>query len=274
MISQDIQTHYSNECTKSSNRKPLILITNDDGIHSPGIQAVAEAVVDLGELLIIAPDRQQTAMGRSFPRSATQGVIKEVMLMVKGKETVAYSISGSPAYAVAHGVLELAKCKPDLCISGINYGENLGLLLTCSGTLGAAMEANSHKIPALAFSREVEVSQHLLSSYPEFSWEKEREVVRFWTEKVLKEGMVKDASILNINIPRTFSSAEEYSLTRQAKENYFEFIRPPKRDFEKPYELKSQRLIRKERLDKNSDIYVFAVENKISVTPLTWDLSV
>ncbi|MCP1101398.1 5'-nucleotidase [Aequitasia blattaphilus] len=271
---QNTPTPYSNKCIKFSNRKPRILITNDDGILSPGIQAAAEAVADLGELLIIAPDRQQTAMGRSFPRQANQGIIKEVALTLNGKKRVAYSIIGSPAYAVAHGVLEMTKRKPDLCISGINYGENLGLLLTCSGTLGAAMEANSHRIPALAFSREAEVSQHLLSDYPKLSWEKEKSVVRFWTEKVLKEGMIKESSILNINIPREIQAKEDFRITRQASENYFEFIPPNKRDLDTPYELKSQRIIPENRLNKNSDIYVFAIENKISVTPLTWDFSI
>lgn len=133
--------------------KPLILITNDDGVYSPGLIA-AEAVQYLGDLLIVAPRFQQTSMGRSFPKSDDVGVIEKMRVMVNGAEIDAYGVHGSPAHAVSHGILELAYKKPDLCISGINYGENLGLSLTCSGTIGAALEADSYEIPSIAVSRQ------------------------------------------------------------------------------------------------------------------------
>ena len=128
--------------------RPLILVTNDDGIHSPGLYAAAQAAAKIGDVLIAAPHTQQTGMGRSFPRCPDDGIIEEIDVQERMREEFwyeemydgeirAYAVHGSPARAVAHGVLELADRKPDLCVSGINYGENLGTCLTCSGTMGA-----------------------------------------------------------------------------------------------------------------------------------------
>ena len=121
--------------------RPFILLTNDDGIESPGIRAAAEAVLDLGDLIIAAPAKQQSGMGRAFPRLEDTGIIETSCIRINGQEIPAYGVHGSPALAVAHGILEIADRKPDLCISGINYGENLGQTVTCSGTLGAAIES-------------------------------------------------------------------------------------------------------------------------------------
>lgn len=103
---------------------PLILITNDDGIESPGLLAAIEAVYDLGEVLVVAPRYQQTGAGRSFPSS--DGIIHQEHIEVKGLTLPAFSINGSPAQAVQHGIVELAPRHPDLLVAGINYGENVG----------------------------------------------------------------------------------------------------------------------------------------------------
>ena len=96
--------------------KPLILITNDDGIHSPGLAAAACAAADLADILIVAPHTQQTGMARAFPRTEDAGIIEEEWIQINGQEVRGYGVHGSPALAVAHGVLELAERKPDLCI--------------------------------------------------------------------------------------------------------------------------------------------------------------
>lgn len=128
-------------------KRPLILVTNDDGIHSPGLYAAASVAVKSGDVLIAAPHTQQTGMGRSFPGYPDNGVIEKIETEdmklpgeITGNKILAYGIHGTPALAVAHGILELAEHTPDLCISGINYGENLGSCLTCSGTLGALLK--------------------------------------------------------------------------------------------------------------------------------------
>src|SRR5687767_5053145 len=132
--------------------RPLILVTNDDGVDAPGLRAAAEAVLDMGDVLIVAPKTRQTAMGRSFPHSDLQGII-ELRGGPLGNGNIAYyAVNGSPAQAVAHGVLEISPRLPTLCITGINNGENLGATNLVSGTIGAALEAAAFGIPALAVS--------------------------------------------------------------------------------------------------------------------------
>ena len=254
--------------------KPLIMITNDDGVYSPGLKAAVEAVIDLADVVIAAPIEQQTGMGRSFPRTADQGMIEQLMLDISGQRVPAYGVHGSPAYAAAHGVLELSPRKPDLCISGINYGENLGMVLTCSGTIGAAMEACSHGVPGLALSAQIEISKHRDRRYPEYSWQTAGKVTRYWAEKILAEGMPEQVDIFNINIPEGAEDYMDYRLTRQSRQNYFEFRKPDERDFSEPYELKADVRVQKDLLSENTDIHVMYVEKKISVTPLSYDMSV
>ncbi|MEG1958163.1 MAG: 5'/3'-nucleotidase SurE [Lachnospiraceae bacterium] len=209
--------------------KPVILITNDDGIQSPGLLAMAEAVKDIGELLVIAPRFQQTSMGRAFPRVDRLGSIEKVELKLSDRQLVGYSIVGSPAYAAAHGILELALVKPTLCLSGINYGENMGTNLTCSGTVGAVLEADTHKVPGIAFSIPADIEIQRSMQYADADWRFSQKVVRYWTEKVLQEGMKLGSSMLNINIPEGCLEVSNYRYTRQSKQNFFDFRKPPVR---------------------------------------------
>lgn len=253
--------------------KPLILITNDDGIYSPGLHAAAEAVADLGELLIAAPHCQQTSMGRAFPRTDDLGIIDTVFLNIRGVCTKAYAVHGSPAYAVAHAVLELAERKPDLCISGINYGENLGTIVTCSGTLGAAFEANSHEIPAIASSLQIPLQLQRKTDYSPADWSAASEMTHRAAKFVLSNGMPNGATLLNINIPDQPRDVQNYHVTRQSHQNYFCFIRPEQRDFSKKFELKSRLSVDMDTLEPDSDIYAVYIDKAISVTPMTWNMT-
>ena len=122
--------------------RPTILLTNDDGIQSPGLWAAAEALSDLGWVQVVAPREQQSGMGRSLPATSKGRIYKEKMT-VRGKEWTVYAVDGTPAQAVQHGVLELTDTTPALVVSGINYGENTGNGVTISGTVGAALEASA-----------------------------------------------------------------------------------------------------------------------------------
>src|ERR687884_724477 len=104
------------------NHKPLIMLTNDDGIASPGLLALIRAVHALGDLLVVAPRHQQSAMSRSYVQQV--GVTETHTLLVNGISLHAYSIEATPAQTVRHGLLRFAERMPDLLISGINYGEN------------------------------------------------------------------------------------------------------------------------------------------------------
>jgi len=254
--------------------RPLILITNDDGIHSPGLKAACEAVFDLADLVICAPEKQQTGMGRSFPRSPDQGILNKYIFKFGNSPADAYGIHGSPAYAAAHGILELAGRKPDLCISGINYGENLGMTLTCSGTMGAAFEAQSHGVPAIAVSLEIDLEHQRKSDYISADWAVSKAVTREWAAKILQEGLPSHVDIYNINVPAKIRDITHQKITRMSKQNYYEFIVPERKNYSKPYELKAEVKVDFDNLPANSDIYAVCVDKAISVTPLGWDLSV
>src|SRR5512134_1609758 len=120
--------------------KPQILLTNDDGIASPGLWAAAEALSQLGYVYVTAPRDQFSGAGRSFPIT-TDGVIRPQVMDVNGQEWTVYAVGGTPAQVVQHAVLEILPQIPDLVVSGINYGENVGTGITASGTVGAALEA-------------------------------------------------------------------------------------------------------------------------------------
>jgi 5'-nucleotidase len=140
--------------------KKQILLTNDDGILSPGLWAAAESLSRLGFVTVAAPREQSSGMGRSLP-GYSDGIIKPEIVTVRDQDWQVYAVGGSPAQSVLHAVLEIMLVKPDLVVSGINYGENVATGVTISGTVGAAMEAASLGIPSLAVSLETAVDHHL-----------------------------------------------------------------------------------------------------------------
>lgn len=249
--------------------RPLILITNDDGIYSPGLKAAAEAVADLGDLLMVAPRFQQTAMGRSYPVIPTQGVIEEIILEIAGHPHLAYGVHGSPSQAVLHGVMELAPHQPDLCISGINYGDNIGVTMAASGTIGAAFEASTCGIPALAVSREVDMALHRSENYAELDWRIPAYFTRLIAEKMLRNGLPAGVDVLNLNIPEETSEMTEIRLTVQSQWPHFYYTRShEKRDFSQRFLLPLTKIASLDSLEPNSDIKAVVFDRVISLTPL------
>lgn len=252
--------------------RPLILITNDDGINSPGILVAAEAVEDLGDILIAAPQKQQSGMGRAFLRQKETGKIVQVELKGEKKFFKGYGVYGTPAFSVAHAVLELSDRQPSICISGINYGENLGTILTCSGTVGAALEAVTYGIPAIAISLEAQIGAQRLEKFEKMDFTDAQKILREWTERILKSGMKQGVDVLNINVPN--ETMGKWKWTTQSRQNYFEFLKPGKRDFSKAYELQTIRRIKKDSLEKDSDVYAIYIERVTSVIPISINMTV
>ena len=129
--------------------KPLILITNDDGIAAPGLRALIDVMSEIGEIVVVAPDKPQSAMGHAITINNT------LYLNKISKETDAYleySCSGTPVDCVKLAVNEILKRKPDLCVSGVNHGSNSSINVIYSGTMSAAVEAGIEGIPAIGFS--------------------------------------------------------------------------------------------------------------------------
>lgn len=251
------------------NKRPLILVTNDDGIDSPGLIALASAVQAFGDLLIIAPMHQQTNMGRGGLSGTDIGIIDKRLLKVGNEDVLAYAVNGSPAQAVAHAILEIADRKPDFCLSGINYGENLGLAFTCSGTLGAAFEADSFGIPSIAFSRSVALEVQKSSDFGILDWGMEEYHVAKLFEKVLAHGLADAVRILNVNFPQGVNQFTEVRLTRQAYMSFGRYVHPGVRDLDKGQSLKWAINEDLTSAQPDSDIYAIHVDGVISVTPMS-----
>jgi 5'-nucleotidase len=255
--------------------KPLILVTNDDGVDSPALRAAAEAVIGLGDVIIVAPDKQQSTMGRAFPDHDDVGVIeKRDDFLIAGSQCTCFAVRGSPACAVAHGVLEVASRKPDLCVSGINYGENLGTTVFLSGTVGAALESASYGIPALAISAEVGRGVKGWGEDRSLDWGTTINVTRRLAKWILGHGLPNGVALLNVNVPLGATLDTEIRITSQSRQGYFAYGKPEPRDFSMPFRLSAKVTIDLSTLEPESDIYAVVVDKVISVTPMGYDLSI
>jgi len=199
--------------------RPLILITNDDGIASPGLVAVAQAVHDLGDLLIVAPQHQQSSMGRSLPITF-DGRLFPTTLHLNGHSWPAWGVNASPAGCAQIALLELAERRPALAISGINYGENIGCDLTISGTVGAAMEAASFGVRALAMSLQVEISHHF--TYAEsVDFSVAAYFTRYFAERWLRAEALPDVDLIKVEVPAQATPQTPWRVTRLERQRYW-----------------------------------------------------
>jgi 5'-nucleotidase len=251
--------------------RPLILVTNDDGVHSPGLHALAACVADIADVLIAAPLTQQTSMSRSKKRTPTSGRIERVPVLLDGHETIAFGVDGTPAIAVLHGVLELAPRKPDLCLSGINYGENIGYALTTGGTVGAAMEAGAFGVPAIAVSLEMPIELNNTTDYPFVEWAIARHFARKTVDWVLQNGLPDEVGLLNLNIPTDANLTTEMRWTRQSAINFYQWSRYLRSDFQQAGGLKVEKSTIDCEID--SDVQAIAIDQVVSITPLLRNLT-
>ena len=172
-------------------KRPLILITNDDGISSKGISSLAEAVLDLGDIHVVAPDSPQSGMGHAVTISEILR-IKSAYFPIKG--VTAHSTSGTPVDCVKLAIYKVLGRKPDLILSGINHGSNSSINVIYSGTMSAAVEGAVESINAIGFS--------LLDNDTNADFSNAKKVVRQMTMEVLKRGLPHGVC-LNVNIPKT-----------------------------------------------------------------------
>lgn len=248
---------------------PLILVTNDDGIDSKGLWAAARAVLPLGEVLVVAPDRQWSGGGRSMPRNVT-GAIRAASRQIGDRKVSAFAVDASPALAVDHGVVELAPCRPALVVSGINFGANLGIEVTISGTVGAALEASAFDIPALAVSLEMSADHHLTGDTGA-DYAASMAFIRHFAASLLKYESPRDVDVLSLNIPAGATSRTPWRLTHLSRHRYFLPVPPDRANGEgRP----GYRLIENVTgAEPGSDIRTLMVDRMVSVTPLSLDLT-
>ena len=249
--------------------RPLILVTNDDGIDSVALWCLAEAMLALGEVMVVAPSRQWSGAGRSLPFDVT-GQIQPRAREINGQEVAAFAIDASPALAVVHGVLELAPRRPALIASGINFGVNLGSELTVSGTVGAALEGAAFGIPAMAISQEMDPAFHL-SGDAAASYIGAMSFAARFGRFLLGRQLPYDMDALNINVPAEASPLTPWRLTRASRRRSFWPSAPHRQEGEgRPiYRLANDSM----RAELDSDIWALRVDRVVSVTPLSLNLT-
>jgi len=239
--------------------KPVILITNDDGITAPGIRALVEAVKDLGQVIVVAPDSPQSGMGHAI----TIGTPLRLDKVDEFEDIESWQCSGTPVDCVKLARDKILHRKPDICLSGINHGANHSINLIYSGTMSAAMEAAIEGIPSAGFSL-LDFSFHA-----DFSVAKK--VVRSIATRMLNEKMPEHL-LLNVNIPKVNEAAfKGMKLCRQAyakwEENFDHRIDPRG----KAYYWMVGRFV---NMDQGADTDVQALEEGYaSVVPVKFDLT-
>ncbi|WP_339887583.1 5'/3'-nucleotidase SurE [uncultured Flavobacterium sp.] len=241
-------------------KKPLILITNDDSIVAPGIRVLIEVMKEIGEVIVVAPDSPQSAMGHAITINNTITLDK---LNLDKEIEHEYSCSGTPVDCVKIAVHEILKRKPDLCVSGINHGSNSSINVIYSGTMSAAVEAGIEGIPAIGFS--------LL----DYSWDADFEPFKAYVKKiamqVLEQGL-PEGVVLNVNFPKL--KAEELKgirICRQAKATWIEEFDKRTNPMGKEYYWLSGEFVNQ---DKGEDTDEWALHNGyVSVVPVQFDLT-
>ena len=250
-------------------QKLQIVVTNDDGIESPGLRAAAEALMPLGDVTIVAPSHQQTGMGRSL--TGDMGArLEPVDYLVDGVMLPAYHCACSPALVVRHSLRTLLHgCKPDLLVSGINYGENLGTNVTCSGTVGAALEGGAAGIPSIAMSKQTEIESH--HKYTEQDWSVSKYFLHYFARLLLGRKRLPDVDMLKIDVPGDATTATPWKLCKLARTSYYSkvFDSPDARS--RLSDARTVIEVDPGNLDPETDIYILAVDKQVAVTPMSLD---
>ncbi len=248
-----------------------ILLTNDDGILSPGLWAAASALSELGFVHVAAPRDQYSAAARSMP-STSDGIIEVREVSVNGQTWQVHAVGGTPAQAVQHGVLEIAPVKPDLVVAGINFGENPGSGVTISGTIGAALEGASLGIPALAVSLETEQKHHYSHS-DEVDFSAAAYFTQYFARLLLSRRMPADVDVLKVDIPCDATKETPWAITRQSRRPYFQPTVPERDSWDTPVRI-GYHITRDFGIDApETDIYTVFVRRIVSATPLSLDLT-
>ena len=239
-------------------KKPLILVTNDDGITAPGLRTLIHIMNEIGEVVVVAPDSPQSGMGHAITISDTLYSKKEKIDDGPQKE---YSISGTPADCVKFAIREILDRKPDLCVSGINHGANSSINVIYSGTMSAAVEAGVEGIKSIGFS--------LL----DYSWDANFNACKDYVRKIslnlLKEK--KENLILNVNFPSKMKKFKGIKICRQAKgyweDTYDKRVSPLGKEY---YWLTGSFI----NQDKSEETDEWALsKGYVSVVPISYDMT-
>lgn len=243
---------------KKKKRKPSILVSNDDGVDAPGIYALVQELKKIGDVTVVAPDKQQSAVGHAI----TMNFPLRTKEFKKDGVFFGYAVEGTPADSVKLAVKALLKKKPDLLISGVNHGANTAISIIYSGTVSAATEGTILGIPSIAVS---------LTTYgpPDFRYA--AKFARKLAELVLKKGL-PEGTLLNVNVPALpEKDIKGVVVTRQGRavwNDTFDIRRDPAN---KEYYWLTGAL---EESDNGLEFDQSAItQNYVSVTPIHYDLT-
>ncbi len=246
------------EKPKGSMKKLSILVTNDDGIYAPGIYHLKEAMEGLGDITVVAPISEKSAVGHAITVSDPLRVVEAE----RNGGFFGYGVNGTPADCVKLGVRCLLSEPPDLVVSGINLGSNTATNVIYSGTVSAAAEGTIMGIPSMAVS---------LTSFTKLEFGYAKKVARQIALQILERGL-PEGTLININVPALHEDEiKDVVVTRQGKGRYEEMfdkrIDPNNRTY---YWLAGKRML----LDTDEDVDDVAVmQDKVSITPIHYDLT-
>ena len=241
-------------------KRPLILVTNDDGINAPGIRTLISVVKNIGDVIVVAPDSPQSGMGHAITINST---LHSSRITPKNSEIIEYSCSGTPADCVKLAINELMPRKPDLCVSGINHGSNSSINVIYSGTMSAAIEAGIEGVPAIGFS--------LLDYSWNADFSQSKDFIRKITLNALNNGIPKGV-VLNVNIPAVKKAdIKGVKICRQAKAYWVEEFDKRKNPLGQEYYWLTGKFVNK---DQGEDTDEWALKNNyISIVPVEFDLT-
>ncbi len=193
-------------------------------------------------------------------------------MQVNAQEWTVYAVGGSPAQAVLHGVLEVMPEKPDLVVSGINYGENLGLGITVSGTVGAAMEAAGLGYPALAMSLQADARYHLSYS-EEVDFSAAAHFTAYFARMLLERGPFPGVDLLKVDVPSNATAETPWQVTRLARQGYYQPLKPERPSWDVPGIVGYREAGNLDEGSGDSDVFVMRRKQWVSVTPITLDMT-
>ena len=241
--------------------RPLILVTNDDGISALGIRNLIRIMNDFGDVVVVAPDGPQSAMSHAITIDSTLRCDK---IKIDNGPQVEYACSGTPVDCVKLAINQLLERKPDLCVSGINHGSNSSINVIYSGTMSAALEGALEGIPSVGFS--------LLDYAHDADFSEAETFIRKVTKTVLDKGISKGVC-LNVNIPKLKENQaiNGIKICRQAKANWEE-------QFEKRIDPKGRSYYwltgKFVNYDSETDTDEWALANHyVSIVPVQFDIT-
>ncbi len=243
------------------NKKPTILISNDDGITASGIRTLVDVASEFGNIVVVAPNSPQSAQGHSI---TIEDPIRIHRSDIFGKDIIAYECTGTPVDCIKIAKNVVLKGKDiDLCLSGINHGSNASSNIIYSGTMSAAMEASMEGIPAIGFS--------LMDFAADADFSASAKIVRNIIRTALSKGMGK-TNLLNVNIPKLpFNEIKGIRICRQAEGHWIEDFVEGKDPLQRPYYWLTGKY---EYRDSGEDSDIWALENNyVSIVPVKHDLT-